>query len=101
MTSTVGPIDVEERRPVFFDFSSELLPNETLAAVTAVEVTVQSGTDPTPLNILVGSASISGTMVQQMVKGGVQGASYHLRAIAVSSLSSTLVVAANLRVVSL
>lgn len=98
MTTLVGPIDVEEVRPVLFDFTGELKTGETLAAVSPVEVTVQAGLDPTPANLLSGSAVISGSMVQQLVKGSVNNVFYHLRCVATTSLGSTLVVVANLRV---
>lgn len=101
MTTVIGPIDIEEIRPVFFDFSGELKTGETLTSVAPLEVTVQSGTDPTPANLLSGSAVISGAMVQQMVKPTINGVSYHLRAVAATSLGSQLVVAANLRVVTI
>jgi len=100
MTTVIGPIDIEELRPVFFDFSGELKPGETLASVTAIEVTTQAGTDPTPANLLNGSPVINGAMVQQMVKPTINSVSYHLRAVAMTSLGSQIVVAANLRVVT-
>lgn len=99
MTTVIGPIDIEEERPVTFAFSGELKTDETLASVASVEVTVLAGTDPTPLSLLVGAASISGATVSQLVKPGVLGATYHLRCVAVTSLGSTVVVAANLRIV--
>lgn len=100
MTTVIGPIDIEELRPLFFDFSGELKPGETLATVTAIEVTTQAGTDPTPANLLNGSPVISGAMVEQMIKPVITGVSYHFRAVAMTNLGSQLVVAGNLRVVT-
>jgi len=99
MSTTVGPLDVTGRRSIWFDFSPELAPGETLIGVDSpIEISVQSGTDPTPGNLLVGAPVISGSFAQQVVQGSVNNVSYHLRAHGTTNLGSRPVVPANLSV---
>lgn len=98
MSTTVGPIDMTGRRSVWFDFSPELAPGETLIGVDSpIEVSVQAGDDPTPENLVVGAPVIDGSMVKQVVQASVNNVSYHLRAHATTSMNSRPVVPMNLR----
>ena len=102
MTTNVGPLDVTEKRPIYFDFSPELKAGETLTAVDSpIEVLVTAGSDPSPGNMLVGAPVISGNFVQQFVQGQLNNVSYHFRAHGSTDQSARPVVIANLRVVTL
>jgi len=99
MTTTVGPIDMTGRRSVWFDFSPELAPGETLIGVDSpIEVGVQAGTDPSPESFVVGDPVIDGSMVKQVVQASVNNISYHLRAHGTTNMGSRPVVPMNLRV---
>lgn len=70
-----------ETLPVLFDFSSQiaLADGEIVSAVNTVTVSVLRGVDPSPGDILSGSASIVGDVqVRQMVSGGVDGCWYEI-----------------------
>lgn len=60
-----------------FNFLSDLASGETITS-QVVEATVYSGVDPTPANVIDGSASVNGPIVNQLVTGGVVGVIYNL-----------------------
>jgi len=68
---------VSEIQPVGFDFADDLATGETLSSVVA---TVPSGLTA------VGSGTVSGTSVYQVVSGGTVDAIYRVVLIATSSL---------------
>jgi hypothetical protein len=61
--------------PVVFVFSSLLTSIDT---VLAVNVTVKSGIDSNPDNLKLGSPIISGSLVVQPIKAGIDGNTYLL-----------------------
>lgn len=66
---------------ITMDFSPSLVAGETLTGTPTVTVTVNSGTDPLPNDVLNGSPSILGAnQVQVPVKGGVKNCSYLIKA---------------------
>jgi hypothetical protein len=69
--------DPAEIVPVTFDFSALAASIDSIVAVTA---SVKSGADPSVGAMLYGAATISGTEVRQLVRNGVSGAIYLLRA---------------------
>ena len=70
--------------PLTFDFTSELPSGVTVSAATTT-CTVWSGTDASPQSVVDGAASISGTVVTQVVTGGVNGVIYLLECKATGS----------------
>lgn len=69
---------------VGFDFSRLLITGETISTATVTAV-VSSGTDSAPENIIDGSESIAGSLVSQMITGGVNGVDYVLSAFVTTS----------------
>lgn len=72
--------DPEESVVVEFDFSNELTGIDSV--VLAVS-SVGGIADPTPATLLQGTPQITGATVLQRIRGGVSGARYKLRAVAV------------------
>jgi hypothetical protein len=62
------------------DFKNRLADGETLQSATTWTATVYSGTDPSPGDVISGSASVSGTKAVQRVHQGVDGVTYCLLA---------------------
>lgn len=73
-----------------FDFISKLQAGETITSVTAVQVSVYSGADPSPSSILSGSATISRSIVYQGFTGGVVGNTYSLICTVATSLGRSV-----------
>lgn len=71
-----------------FDFSQVLAATETLSTATC-SVIVMNGTDPSPSNIMVGSAAISGDKANQRISGGVSEVTYRLIMTVTTSLGNT------------
>ena len=80
------------------DFISQLAPNETIVSATC-SCTVYTGNDPFPQNMIVGAANIQGTVVSQLVTGGVLGTIYEILAAASTSLGQTIELSAYLAVI--
>lgn len=80
MLQEVGPLEVDEVKAIRFDFSSELAGAASLQGEPLVTVMVIDGVDPNPDNVKVSPATISGNEVLQMVRAGVAGVTYKLRA---------------------
>jgi hypothetical protein len=80
------------------DFISKLGPNESILTAVCTS-TVYTGIDPNPSAMIVGLASISGTIVDQMVTGGVVGTIYEFLATATTSLGQTLELSGYLAIV--
>lgn len=76
-----------------FDFISRLGPNENLLSAV-VFASVYSGTDLNPQAIIFGSASITGTIVNQGLTAGVLGVVYELLCKVTTSLGQTLEISA-------
>jgi hypothetical protein len=81
-----------------FDFISQLGPNEVISFTTAT-VTVYSGTDPTPSNILNGLPLVNGTAVLQSVRGGVLGTIYEITVTAFTNAGQDLQLAGFLAII--
>lgn len=77
--TTVGPLELGEIKAVMFDFSTEAAATATLTA-PSVAVTVERGTDASPSAVLQGAATINGLVVTQLIRPGVLGCKYKLRA---------------------
>src|SRR5208282_358467 len=72
-----------------FDYISQLSAGESVVSATCSCV-VYTGNDPNPSAVISGSPSFSGTIVNQLVTGGVLGTIYELRMTAVTSLGQTI-----------
>ena len=66
-----------ETLDVVFDFTSLMLFGDTIDAMSSV-MSVESGTDPTPENMLTGTASFTARTTTQPVSGGIVGNTYRL-----------------------
>ena len=75
---TFDPKDPLEIIPLTFDFAAELQ-GQSLSGTPTVVVTVYSGTDPTPANIISGAVTVLGDRVRQNVKEGVLGVEYLIK----------------------
>lgn len=71
------------------DFTGLLSSGETITTAT-VEASTYSGTDPAPAGLLSGPAAISGTIVSQLLTGGVLGVMYEILFTAITSAGQTL-----------
>lgn len=75
-------ISFEQKYPIslvygVFDFSSLLTNGQTISTAScSVEVWV--GVDPSPSAILLGSPTVSGTVVSQYLQNGVSGVIYRI-----------------------
>lgn len=78
LTMSFSPKRVAEFRKLSFDFVSELAAGESIADATWT-ATVHEGADANPNGIISGAAAISGTIVTQLVVGGVDGTTYLLQ----------------------
>lgn len=73
-----------------FNFANALEAGETLTGAT-VSATVYTGIDASPSNILVGSPTINGANVHQMMTAGIVGVVYDLKCTASTSLGQILI----------
>jgi hypothetical protein len=80
------------------DFISQLGVNETILTATCT-CNVYTGTDPSPSSMIDGVALVTGTVVSQLVTGGVVGTIYELLASVTTSLGQTLELSGYLAVV--
>jgi hypothetical protein len=71
------------------NFISALQASETIATAVCT-ASVFSGTDPNPAAIISGAAAINGTIVTQLVTGGVLGCVYEFLCTVTTSLGQTL-----------
>lgn len=78
-----------ETQTFSFDFISRLAVGETIST-QVVAATVWSGTDSNPSAVISGSATASGTIVNQAITGGVVGVIYSLVCTITTSFSQTL-----------
>lgn len=81
-----------------FDFISKLSPGETLVSAVC-SASVYTGVDPLPANLISGTATISGTIVNQLVTTGVLGVIYDVLARATTSLGQVLELSGYLAIV--
>ena len=81
------PKDPEERFAVKFDFSSEM----SLITEATITVTMKKGED-TPENILDGAPQITGAVVKQRVKDGIDRALYNFRCAASDETETWVIV---------
>ena len=88
-----GATQVEE-----FDFASLLANGETLTGAVTTCV-VYSGTDPNPAALIDGAASYSGSVVSQLITGGLAGVVYNLTCRATTSFSQILELVGRLAVI--
>ena len=84
---------------VDFDFLSALTTGETITGASVL-ASVFSGTDPTPQNIVVGAATVDGSIVTQEITGGIQGVLYLLNCQIVTSLANIKILQGNLAILS-
>lgn len=82
-----------------FDFISQLAAGETLTGAV-VTASVFSGVDGTPENIISGAEILEGTIVSQMITGGVAGVVYWLSCSVSTSTGQNLIMQAFLAVTS-
>jgi hypothetical protein len=96
--TTIGPLEVDEVKIVRFDFSTEA---EEAAGITTPVVTcvLLDGTDASPSAVMFGAPSVNGKFVIQIVKPGVVGCFYKLRATCLDSDGAKHGMTAHLRVV--
>jgi hypothetical protein len=74
-----------EKLVLQFDMSAELETGETLTLVSSVTVSVLSGADSSPSDLLNGAASISAGAVLVPVKAGVAGVDYRIDVVCATS----------------
>lgn len=79
--------DVEEIDVLTFDFAPGLVAGESVASVS-VTCEAYDGEDASPSALLSGTAQVTGNTALQKITGGVEGVTYHLRAVAVLSGST-------------
>jgi hypothetical protein len=72
-----------------FDFISLLYVGETITSATA-SAFLYSGSDPSPGSIISGSATVSGTVVSQMLTGGRPGTIYIVTVAAQTNIGETI-----------
>jgi len=72
---------VAEIIPIIFDFTAML---NTITSINSVSITVKTGIDANVSAMIEGVPQISGTSIIQLIKNGVAGASYYIRADVVS-----------------
>lgn len=89
--------DVQETRPLIFDYTAALASATILSAT--IEVNTIIGDDPAPENLLDGPANIESKRVVQWLKGGTVGDTYSVRCVALTSDGRELVGAKNIEVV--
>jgi hypothetical protein len=79
-----------------FNMASNLPTGVTLTGTPTVVATVLEGTDPSPSSILNGAASLdsTSTMVNQPVTGGLSGVLYELKATALTTQATIVLVLA-------
>lgn len=80
------------------DFLSRLSLGETITSASCTCV-VYAGVDPSPANVISGTATVSGSIVNQLITGGVLGVIYELLFRAVTSLGQVLELSAYLTIV--
>jgi len=80
-TKVLSPKDAAEVIPVTFDFSNLVT---TIDSAETTTVTTYSGIDATPSSLIQGDPIVSEPVIVQMIRGGVNGNSYKLRATIVS-----------------
>lgn len=72
-----------------FDFISKLANGETISTKVVTSV-VWSGVDASPSSMISGAASHSGSVVSQLITGGVAGVTYYLLCTITTSAGQTL-----------
>lgn len=81
-----------------FDFTSQLLPNGETILTASFNVTVWTGSDPSPNSMISGVPLVGTPAVLQRFAGGVNGTVYKLECTVTTSLSQTLVLVGYLSV---
>lgn len=85
----LDPAKVGEAVNVPIDFISGLAPGETLVSASTI-ATLYAGTDPNPQAIIVGAATVSGSIAFQKVQPTLTGNIYDLRCTALTSQGQIL-----------
>lgn len=80
-----------EAVPITFDFASQLADGELISGTPTVAVTTMFGYDASPSARLVGPATSSDGVVQQLFSGGVLGEHYVITCQVTTNNSQTLV----------
>src|SRR3989304_6717272 len=76
-----------EKFPVYFNFSSDLLPGETISSI--VLTCVNEATGVTSATTIIDSSSIASPNVKVVLKGGTEGQSHAIQCVATTSLGNT------------
>jgi hypothetical protein len=92
------PKFTDERVKCTFDFASLLTNDESLSSATTTAA-VYAGADASPSALISGAATISGSVVTQLIIGGTAGVIYQIDCKAVTSASQTLVLTSRLAVI--
>lgn len=87
--------DPDEIEFIGFNLATRLGPGETIQAATFT-VAVVAGNDPAPLSMLQGGAVIDGSIVKQLLRGGVAGVHYRVAMEANTSAGQKMVEAGSL-----
>ncbi len=80
------------------DFISKLQQGETISSATTT-ASVYTGVDPNASSLVQGAPSVSGTVVNTLVGGGVTGVIYEIKVVATTSLPQTIPLCGYLAVV--
>ena len=99
MTRIIGPIDIDERKPVVFPFARAL--GSATIGTCVVTCEAVSGVDAAASTRLIGEPVIAGSNVTQWVAGCLVGVTYKLRAKATDSAGGVHVCAYTLPAVRL
>lgn len=91
--------DPGETIPILVDFSDDLVGGETINGASCAP-TVSAGTDPSPTSILNGVATFTGSVVTQVIKGGIAGVIYMLAFTVTTTSSHNYVKVGSLAVVN-
>lgn len=81
-----------------FDFISKLSVNETIISAVCF-ASVYTGIDPSPSSMIAGTATIQGTIINQLIAGGVLGTIYDLLCRITTSLGQVIELTAFLAVI--
>jgi len=95
-----SPIYPTEQVVLSFDFSPAIAAGETLVTST-VSIVLVAGVDATPASRLIGSPSIAGLIIMQMVGTCQSVATYDIIATVVTSAGETLTMNAHLTCLSI
>ncbi len=82
--NTLTPKSPSEEFAYAFDLTERLGDGDTVSSV-AFSIEVYEGADPQVSTMLTGSPSVNGALVSHKIRGGVNGTTYYLEALATTT----------------